>query len=268
MATDLARFLSAVQPVGVFLAIVGVALAGWTVKLSLDEAAQSRKVREAQLFASLMERLGTAGQMDADAQRSATKRHKKDNDYWHCVSGGGRLQAQAGQVQVLERMNALGIDFRDLQAEAVNLVVWRGRRPEVPGIKLRGAKLISAELSRSYMKHADLSDAKLVSADLERACLEDAKLVRADLTDADAKQADFEGVDLTDAILVRTRLSYVRFQSTDFTRTVLTDAEITGADLSKAKGLEQRQLDQACANGKKQKPEVPRRLKWNPRECP
>ena len=268
MATDLARLLSAAQPVGVFLAIIGVALAGWTVKLSLDEAAQSRKVREAQLFASLMERLGAARQIDTDAQRSATKRDKKDKYHWYCVSGGGRLRAQAGQVQVLERMNALRIDFRDLQAEGVNLVVWRERRPKEPGLKLRGAKLVNAELGRSYLKHADLSDAKLMSADLERACLEDAKLVGANLTDADAKQAVFEGADLTDAILARTRLSYARFLGTDFTRTVLTDAEITGADLSRAKGLEQWQLDQACANGNKRQPEVPRGRKWNARECP
>ena len=262
--TDVSYFLRAVQPIGVFLAAAGLAIAAWAVKLSLDEMAESRQVREAALFLSLMERLDAARALDSG--RSATYEH--DKDMWRCTNEPKQLKGRAGQVAVLERMNKLGIDLRDIKAHNINLVVRRSRRSQAPGILLAGAELIDADLRYSNLQRADLSGANLLDAELDKSCLRDASLISADLTDADAIRADFRGANLTDAALVRTRLIDANFWNADFSGAKLTDADVTGAHLKGADNLTQPQLDQACANPKKGPPTVPKGRTWKVRDCP
>ena len=269
--TNIAYAFRVLQPTGVFLTAIGLILAAWGLGLShqeiaesRQEIAESRKVRQATLFVMLFERLDVA--RSRDEVRSAT--YESDKKKRKCTSGKKQLHAEVGQIEVLERMNSLKLDLSNIKASNVNLVVRQGRKPQNPGISLPGAILIDADLRNSNLSHAVLSGAKLMKADLDKSCLEGAQLPGADLTEADAIRADFTDADLSDADLVDARLSYANFWSADLSGANLTDADITGAHLHGADGLEQAQLNQACANPKKQRPSVPRGLEWNKRDCP
>ena len=264
--TSLAHVLRVLQPTGIFLTAVGLVVAAWALMLSLHEIAESRKVRQATLWVMLTERLDIA--RAGDAGKSATYESDEQKDEWKCTVGSRQLRVEAGQIQVLERMNSLGMSLRDIKAHDVNLVVRRSRKQRSPGILLPNAELIDADLSNSNLRQADLSGANLLDVDLNNSCLRRAKIPGADLTEADAIRADFRGADLSDAVLVGARLRYARFWGTDLSGADLTNADITGAHLRGADGLEQPQLDQACANPKKQQPSVPRKLVWHIRECP
>lgn len=263
--TNIAYAFRVLQPTGVFLTAIGLILAAWGLGLSHQEIAESRKVRQATLFVMLTERLDVARSLDAG--RAATYESDKLKKKWKCT-GTKQLRAEVGQIIVLERMNSLNISLNNIKANDVNLVVRQGRKAQNPGISLPGAILIDADLSNSNLSHADLSGAKLMKADLDKSCLEGAMLSDTDLTEADAVRADFKGADLSDADLVGARLRYARFWRANLSGAKLTNADITGAHLVGADGLEQVQLDQACANPKKLPPSVPRGLKWNERDCP
>lgn len=273
--TSIAYVLRILQPVSIFLTAIGLVFAAWAVKLSIQamelstqEIAESRNVREATLFVMLTERLDIARKRDSDKSATYEFDKEKEKKRWRCSGGSRQLRADVGQIQVLERMNSMGMSLRDIKAHDVNLVVRRRRKPRLPGIELQNAKLFDADLRNSNLRHADLGGAQLVDADLQKTCLEDALLPDANLTRADAIHADFSGADLTNAKLNDSRLTYARFKRTDFSGADLTNADITGADLYGAKNLEQPQLDKACANSKKQRPAVPRKLTWKERECP
>ena len=250
--------VTVVAPWSILIAALGLVLAAY-------EMAESRKVREANLLVSLMERLDVARNMDSG--KSATEFDREEREP-KCTSGPKQLRARAGQIAILERMSSLGLSLRDIKAHDVNLVVHRNRSSKSSGIDLARAELFEADLRKSNLRNADLSRAKLSDAELGGACMEKASLKNADLTDADAERVDFRGADLTGARLVGTDLSYSRFWRVDFSGAVLTNADLTGAYLRGAKNLTQPQLDQACANPKKKAPTVPRCLKWKKRDCP
>ena len=87
---------------------------------------------------------------------------------------------------------------------------------------LRRAQLSSADLSSAILTGADLSDANLTGANLS-----DANLIGADLSDANLTDADLTDAILTDAILIGADLSDAN----------LTDADLTWAILTWAKGI-------------------------------
>ena len=272
--TNVAYFFRVVQPSGVFLAAIGLVFAAWTVKMSLDDMEESRKVREANLLVSLIERLNVARTMDDG--NFATIFDKKKNER-KCVEGEEKLSAHAGQVTILERMNSLGLSLREIDAHNVNLVVRRNRHERSPGIDLEGVELINANLSKSYLKRADLSCAKLQYVEFKEACMEKASLKKANLTranlmDADARRADFSGANLTRARLIRTNLTSVKFRGAIFSKTRLRNADISGADFTRAKGLTQLQLDSACADEDNPPNNLPKddnkeQLKWKQKQC-
>ena len=250
--------VKAVAPWSILISALGLVLAAY-------EMAESRKVREANLLVSLMERLDVARNMDSGKFATEFDREKREPK---CADGPKQLRARAGQIAILERMSSLGLSLRDIKAHDVNLVVYRSRNSKSSGIDLARSELFEADLQNSNLQNADLSGAKLLDAELGGACMDNVSLKKADLTDADARRADFRGADLTGARLVGTDLSYSRFWRVNFSGTVLTNADLTGAHLRTANNLTQSQLDQACANPKKKAPTVPRGLKWKERDCP
>ena len=276
-----------VAPWSILFSALGLVLAAY-------EMAETRKVREANLLVSLIERLNVARTMDDG--NFATIFDKKKNER-KCVEGEEKLSAHAGQVTILERMNSLGLSLREIDAHNVNLVVRRNRHERSPGIDLEGVELINANLSKSYLKRADLSCAKLQYVEFKEACMEKASLKKANLTranlmDADARRADFSGANLTRARLIRTNLTSVEFQKADFSDARLRDADLTGAklcqanfsgailknadisgaDFARAKGLTQDQLDRACADEENPPKNLPKdankqQLKWKQKQC-
>ncbi len=247
-----------VAPWSILISALGLVIAAY-------EMAESRKVREANLLVSLMERLDVA--RDMDSGKSATEFDREERKL-RCTDGPKQLKARTGQTAILERMSSLGLSLRDIKAHDVNLVVRRNRSSKSSGIDLARAELFEADLRNSNLRNADLSRAKLSDAELGGACMEKVSLRNADLTDADAERVDFRGADLTGARLVGTDLSYSSFRRVDFSGATLTNADLTGAHLHGAKNLTQSQLDQACANPKKKAPTVPRGRNWQVRDCP
>ena len=161
-----------------------------------------------------------------------------------------------------------GADLRDANLDHIDLAsqnLWKAARfpSRLVGVQLQGADLRGAEFGGADMRGASLAVAKLDAArlgganlsgaDLRAASLKDAKLGGADLSDANlgGSGADLSGAELTAASLAGANLG-----NADLTGANLADAVVSGADFSRdwrdgtaspARGLTQRQLDQAKA---------------------
>jgi hypothetical protein len=158
----------------------------------------------------------------------------------------------------LESAPAPGIEMRGADLRWARL-----RGADLRGADLRDADLLDADLYHAQLSGARLSGAKLLAADLRGADLRGAELVRADLREARLRGADLREADLASAALAfadlreaslerarlaRADLSHVLLQRARLAGVDLSRAEIGGADLREARGLEQAQLDSACAD--------------------
>ena len=241
---------------------------------TLNEFRNSGALREATLFAMLMERFAKARAEEEKNERSATRSVDSRGEYKfrRCNSRGQQLNAEVGQIEILEKMNEMGIDLEGIKANRVNFktLLDRERDPASSGIKLGGAKLVDADFRESNLENADFRGAKLNFARFARSCLKRAQftgadLPKADFRRADARDADFSNADLSNAVLGRADLSGANFAGTD-----LTNADLTSADLRSVRNLTQRQLDRACANPRREPPRLSRNrnLTWKVRDCP
>lgn len=115
------------------------------------------------------------------------------------------------------------------------------------------------------LRRAALSGANLANADLRHFCFGGADLSRANLQGADLSGSDLGAADLVSAYLGQADLTGAVLLGTDFRRAylgeaVLTgaklkDADLRGADLRRARGLTQEQIDSAVIDEQTQLPE-------------
>jgi uncharacterized protein YjbI with pentapeptide repeats len=105
---------------------------------------------------------------------------------------------------------------------------------------LKGGKLVTTILHDAFLGDADLQGANLYAANLRMARLPDANLKRANLG-----RAKLQG-----ALLIRAKL-----QGADLGKANLERADLAGADLTDAKGLTQKQLDEAFGDDNTKLPE-------------
>lgn len=108
--------------------------------------------------------------------------------------------------------------------------------------------LFQADLSNRSLKGLNLSGSRLRQADLSLAIMNRTSFAGADLRDVNAyggvfSSASFAGANLTNSTWVGTYL-----QGADFRRAVLTGANFSGAEMDRAAGLTQRQLNGACGD--------------------
>lgn len=122
----------------------------------------------------------------------------------------------AGQIPVLERMVDLKISLRGINASEVNL-----SGAKFPEANFWCASLFGTDFSSSNLTKANLEQAQLVGADFS-----DANLTGSSLDRAWVFSSKFPGANLKDVSLRNTLFSNV--------------------DLSKAKGLTENQLSEAC----------------------
>jgi uncharacterized protein YjbI with pentapeptide repeats len=134
-----------------------------------------------------------------------------------------------------------------------SLAEWRAANPgAVPNLSkayLRNADLSGGDLSHTNLTDADLTgailtDTNLSEADLRDATLVDAHLTGADLANAFGSNANFSGANLQNARfteglfesarLVRTNLSGANFTGADFSLADLTEANLRNANFFKA----------------------------------
>ncbi len=116
------------------------------------------------------------------------------------------------------------------------------------GASCPGCNLFQAELSGLEKSGQNLSRARLRQADLSLVVMNRASFAGADLRDVNAYGgvfggASFAGANLTNASFVGTYLVGARFAGAN-----LTGANFSGAELDRASGLTQRQLDAACGD--------------------
>lgn len=90
---------------------------------------------------------------------------------------------------------------------------------------------------------ADLTNQCVKGGDLTGADFSDARLVLACMSNANFRSASFRHADLSGANLANSRL-----EDADLSDAVLSITSIKGTDLSRARGLTQAQLDQACGD--------------------
>ena len=103
------------------------------------------------------------------------------------------------------------------------------------------------------MPRAVLTDATLTEAHLSNAKLADANFSRANLSRAIFSNTDFKGAQFNNANLTGAQFQGGQFQNAHFDGTILIDAKLENADFSganmfRAQGLKQAQLDEACGD--------------------
>jgi len=108
--------------------------------------------------------------------------------------------------------------------------------------------LFQADLSNRTLKGLNLSGARLRQADLSLSVMNRSSFAGADLRDVNAfggvfSSASFAGANLTNATFVGTYLQGARFAGA-----TLAGANFAGAEMDRASGLTQAQLNQACGD--------------------
>lgn len=122
------------------------------------------------------------------------------------------------------------------------------------GAACPGCNLFQADLSRKVLSNKSFAGARLRQADLTAVTMAGANLSNADLRDVNAfgglfTSANFTGADLTNASFVGTYLQGARFGGAN-----LTGVNFSGAEMNRAVGLTQRQLNGACGDSQTQLP--------------
>lgn len=117
----------------------------------------------------------------------------------------------------------------------------------VAGIDLNQANLVNADMRNADLSDSDLAGARLDGADVRMATLSGARLIGTiaplgRFRHVDAVNADWSGADLKGADFAGARLGGGRFLEADFTGALFLDTDVSGADLSQAKGLTRAQV--------------------------
>jgi uncharacterized protein YjbI with pentapeptide repeats len=111
-----------------------------------------------------------------------------------------------------------------------------------------GCNLFQADFANVELKGRNFARARLRQADFSAAVMNRTSFAGADLRDVNAYGAvlggaNFSGADLTHASLVGAYL-----QGASFVRARLDGTNFSGAEMDRARGLAQPQLDQACGD--------------------
>jgi len=116
------------------------------------------------------------------------------------------------------------------------------------GASCPGCNLFQADFANLVLKGKTYAGARLRQADLSTAIMNRSNFARTDMRDVNAygalfSSANFSGANLTHASFVGTYL-----QGANFAGANLTGTNFSGAEMDRARGLTQRQLDEACGD--------------------
>ena len=143
----------------------------------------------------------------------------------------------------LSGANLFDVNLSDVNLSHANLSNAKLFLANLSGANLSGANLFRAVLPRTILSNANLSWALLVGANLSGANLSGADLSGAHLAGANLSGAELCGANLSDAHLSDTNLSGANLSGAETLR-----SGPPLADLGRARGLTQDQLDRACAD--------------------
>lgn len=110
----------------------------------------------------------------------------------------------------------------------------------------KGSDGYRANFCEADLSSADFVRSMLAGANFRKAKLQRAKLTRANLTRADFTEARLDGATMDHAMLHDAVFQNAEFEAASLQDTMLYQANLHGADLSKAKGLTQYQINMAC----------------------
>lgn len=116
------------------------------------------------------------------------------------------------------------------------------------GASCPGCNLFQGDFSGMERRGLNLASARLRQANLSLSVMNRTRFSNADLRDVEAfggvfSSSNFSGADLTNASFVGTWLEGAAFSGAN-----LTGTNLSGAQLARATGLTQRQLDRACGD--------------------
>ena len=106
-----------------------------------------------------------------------------------------------------------------------------------------------ADLSGLTLGGKNLSGARLRQADLSLTVMNRASFAGGDLRDVNAYGAVFGGASFAGANLTNATFVGAYLQGTNFRGATLTGVNLSGAEMDRATGLSQGQLNQACGDG-------------------
>ena len=137
-------------------------------------------------------------------------------------------------------------------------------RVEGDRVMLKGANMSDATISESVINNsyfvgatlsgADLTSASFTNSDFSGANLSGVSAVKVILSGSHFLEAKFDGANLTGALLDNAKFNKTVFGSANLEGADLTSSSFLGADLSRAVGLKQAQLDLACGDSQTQLP--------------
>jgi uncharacterized protein YjbI with pentapeptide repeats len=109
--------------------------------------------------------------------------------------------------------------------------------------------LFQADFSNLELKSRDYAGARLRQADMSAAVMNYTTLAGADLRDVNAYGAVFTGVSFAGANMTNASFVGTYLEGANFRGATLTGVNFSGAEMGRAIGLTQRQLDGACGDG-------------------
>jgi len=109
--------------------------------------------------------------------------------------------------------------------------------------------LFQADFSNQDMKGRNFAGARLRQADMSAAVMNGTTMAGADLRDVNAYGAVFTGVSFAGANLTNASFVGTYLQGANFRGATLAGVNFSGAEMDRAIGLTQRQLDGACGDG-------------------
>ena len=132
---------------------------------------------------------------------------------------------------------------------------WRAENPKIiPDLveaDLRGFKLENIDLHRAVMKSAKLQFSNFFGANLEEACLEKAKLQESILTGANLKSAKISEASMLESNLQNANMENSDLRGVQFNEdTIFENANLKGANLINATGIDEGQLSVASTDGR------------------
>jgi len=152
--------------------------------------------------------------------------------------------------------NFSSTDLRDSNLQTANLEKATLVRANLSGSIAKNTRFAKIEAYRTDFSRIDAQNAIFENAELQRSNFQHAKLANADFIKADLGRSQFDGAAIGGSRFTLTNLSRADFRGADFAKPVDFDraffflTRIEGADLSKATGLTQWQVDMACGDDK------------------
>lgn len=257
LCAGLHRFIVAVQPWAVLLAVIGLLLSAY-------ELDTGRRLRQASLFVSATE----VAQMAREASTAENERRKLEMAKEKSKpeeAEGEKLESEAdegeptkleiGQSYIFQAISRSGVSLRGLHAKDLSImdVDLSGvdlRDANLSGVSIYGVAFANADLSNSLLSEATLGPSNSTKT-VVCSTLTNANLERSQLTDTFFAFTDLAGANFRDTLLGFNGLCHVDLSGADFTRSRILAGKIAlyGTDLSNVRGFSEEHMPRFCGAG-------------------